>query len=53
MEKVYTGKTKDVYKLNDEEYLLKFKDDVQEMMVYLIRVQIVLDLLWKVLVIKQ
>ena len=28
MEKVYTGKTKDVYKLNDEEYLLKFKDDV-------------------------
>ena len=28
MEIVYTGKTKDVYKLNDEEYLLKFKDDV-------------------------
>ena len=28
MEQVYTGKTKDVYKLNDEEYLLKFKDDV-------------------------
>ena len=28
MEKVYTGKTKDVYKLNDEEYWLKFKDDV-------------------------
>lgn len=28
MEKVYTGKTKDVYKLNDKEYLLKFKDDV-------------------------
>ncbi|WP_306489813.1 phosphoribosylaminoimidazolesuccinocarboxamide synthase [Anaerococcus octavius] len=28
MEKVYTGKTKDVYRLNDEEYLLKFKDDV-------------------------
>ena len=28
MEKVYTGKTKDVYKLNDAEYLLKFKDDV-------------------------
>ena len=28
MEKVYTGKTKDVYKLNDEEFLLKFKDDV-------------------------
>ena len=28
MEKVYTGKTKDAYKLNDEEYLLKFKDDV-------------------------
>lgn len=28
MEKVYRGKTKDVYKLNDEEYLLKFKDDV-------------------------
>lgn len=28
MEKVYTGKTKDVYKINDEEYLLKFKDDV-------------------------
>lgn len=28
MEKVYTGKTKDVYKLNEEEYLLKFKDDV-------------------------
>ena len=28
MEKVDTGKTKDVYKLNDEEYLLKFKDDV-------------------------
>lgn len=28
MEKVYTGKTKDVYKINDEEYLLRFKDDV-------------------------
>lgn len=28
MEKVYTGKTKNVYKINDEEYLLKFKDDV-------------------------
>ena len=28
MQKVYTGKTKDVYKLNDKEYLLKFKDDV-------------------------
>jgi len=28
MEKVYTGKTKDVYRLNYEEYLLKFKDDV-------------------------
>lgn len=28
MEKIYTGKTKDVYKLNEEEYLLKFKDDV-------------------------
>lgn len=28
MEKVYEGKTKDVYKLNDGNYLLKFKDDV-------------------------
>lgn len=28
MEKVYTGKTKDVYKLEDGNYLLKFKDDV-------------------------
>ncbi|MCK9444411.1 MAG: phosphoribosylaminoimidazolesuccinocarboxamide synthase [Tissierellaceae bacterium] len=28
MELVYKGKTKDVYKLNDGNYLLKFKDDV-------------------------
>jgi len=28
MTKVYTGKTKDVYKLTDGNYLLKFKDDV-------------------------
>ena len=28
MEKVYTGKTKDVYRLEDGNYLLKFKDDV-------------------------
>jgi len=28
MEKIYTGKTKDVYKLQDGNYLLKFKDDV-------------------------
>lgn len=28
MEKIYTGKTKDVYRLEDEKYLLKFKDDV-------------------------
>lgn len=27
MEKVYTGKTKDVYSLEDGNYLLKFKDD--------------------------
>ncbi|NLB89576.1 MAG: phosphoribosylaminoimidazolesuccinocarboxamide synthase [Syntrophomonadaceae bacterium] len=28
MELIYTGKTKDVYKLEDGNYLLKFKDDV-------------------------
>lgn len=28
MEKIYEGKTKDVYKLEDGNYLLKFKDDV-------------------------
>ncbi|WP_428908111.1 phosphoribosylaminoimidazolesuccinocarboxamide synthase [Niallia sp. Krafla_26] len=28
MELIYTGKTKDVYKLEDGHYLLKFKDDV-------------------------
>src|SRR4051794_35718847 len=28
MELVYKGKTKDVYKLEDGHYLLKFKDDV-------------------------
>jgi phosphoribosylaminoimidazole-succinocarboxamide synthase len=28
MVKIYTGKTKDVYKLEDGNYLLKFKDDV-------------------------
>jgi len=28
MNKIYTGKTKDVYKLDDGNYLLKFKDDV-------------------------
>lgn len=28
MELIYTGKTKDVYKLDDGNYLLKFKDDV-------------------------
>lgn len=28
MEKIYTGKTKDVYCLEDGNYLLKFKDDV-------------------------
>jgi len=28
MSKIYTGKTKDVYKLEDGNYLLKFKDDV-------------------------
>ena len=28
MTKIYTGKTKDVYSLEDGNYLLKFKDDV-------------------------
>jgi len=28
MTKIYTGKTKDVYRLEDGNYLLKFKDDV-------------------------
>ena len=28
MEQIYTGKTKDVFKLDDGNYLLKFKDDV-------------------------
>ena len=28
MKKIYTGKTKDVYCLEDGNYLLKFKDDV-------------------------
>ncbi|WP_243344434.1 phosphoribosylaminoimidazolesuccinocarboxamide synthase [Anaerococcus sp. AGMB09787] len=28
MKKIYTGKTKDVYEINDKEVLLKFKDDV-------------------------
>lgn len=28
MEKIYTGKTKDIYKSEDENYVLKFKDDV-------------------------
>ncbi len=28
MKKIYTGKTKDVYEINDKEILLKFKDDV-------------------------
>ena len=28
MEKVYEGKTKDVFKLDNGNYLLKFKDDV-------------------------
>ena len=28
MKHIYTGKTKDVYELNDGNYLLKFKDDV-------------------------
>lgn len=28
MNKVYTGKTKDVYALENGNYLLKFKDDV-------------------------
>ena len=28
MEKVFEGKTKDVYALSDGNYLLKFKDDV-------------------------
>lgn len=28
MKKIYQGKTKDVYELNDKEVLLKFKDDV-------------------------
>ncbi len=28
MNKIYTGKTKDVYELNDNEVVLKFKDDV-------------------------
>ncbi len=28
MELIYTGKTKDVFKLEDGHYLLKFKDDV-------------------------
>ena len=28
MTKVYTGKTKDVFKLDNGNYLLKFKDDV-------------------------
>ena len=27
MEKIYTGKTKDVYKLENGNVLLKFKDD--------------------------
>ena len=28
MQKIYTGKTKDVYELDDKTVLLKFKDDV-------------------------
>lgn len=28
MKLIYTGKTKDVYELEDKNYLLKFKDDV-------------------------
>ena len=28
MKKIYEGKTKDVYELEDGNYLLKFKDDV-------------------------
>ncbi|RQD75698.1 MAG: phosphoribosylaminoimidazolesuccinocarboxamide synthase, partial [Halanaerobium sp. MSAO_Bac5] len=28
MEMIYEGKTKDVYKLEDGNYLLKFKDDL-------------------------
>ncbi len=28
MKKIYTGKTKDVYEINEKEVLLKFKDDV-------------------------
>lgn len=28
MKRIYTGKTKDVYALNDDTYLLQFKDDV-------------------------
>ena len=28
MEKIYTGKTKDIYKGDDGNYILKFKDDV-------------------------
>ena len=28
MEKIYTGKTKDIYKSEDGNYVLKFKDDV-------------------------
>ena len=28
MEKIYTGKTKDIYKSEDGNYILKFKDDV-------------------------
>ncbi|MFA7462469.1 MAG: phosphoribosylaminoimidazolesuccinocarboxamide synthase, partial [Anaerovoracaceae bacterium] len=28
MQKIYTGKTKDVYRTSDGNYLLQFKDDV-------------------------
>lgn len=37
MNLVYTGKTKNVYVLEDGNYLLKFKDDVTGKMVSLIQ----------------
>ncbi len=43
MEKVYQGKTKDVYKLENGNFLLNSKMIVQEKMGYLIQVKTQLD----------
>ena len=43
MKQLYIGKTKDVYELEDGNFLLQFKDDVTGEMVYLILEQIQLD----------